>query len=1134
MYLALQDLVDLCVTHLTGPMKIQGDLSSISLSELFKALSDQRATGILSVTSSMGEKHIALARGEITVFSDRLSERTRIGDLLVARGKLDDKKLTEALRFQKQAEKRLVLGELLIEKNFVRKEDIHEAVKFQLEEEICDIFTWKDAAFDFDSTRTAEEIENEWNAIEGAQGHVHRLSIDPQTLLLEATRRMDEWAQFAERVPTPYLCFRVSKKGEDLYAKTSPQNQRMIKLIREGRTLETTVKLSFVGRFTTYKSVVRFLDDGWISPYPTAELRFLASEHRTQDRFADALFIYRRLHALADTDAVRQALQKSIDDTIDHILRLKSSGRRPEGLDFVSHKEAAASFKRRQKIFHAVSVAILLSAIIAGYAWWLANKSKAPPPEKYQAAVAEVNTALDEGHFEDAILIWHRFSVSHVDPESEWGKSVQDRHDLLLHLYRNHVEKLFHEAKFLQDTGKLEQAEEAYKRMMIECPNNIHIDEVKAAFTVIEERRVGLRESKDLETWTAKLNTALEHESHRQYERAKACFIEASEGAPAGSTVRGDAEKGLARLQRISARIRDSYQIALERLKERKAEKVIEMIEGIQSEWPEDEWAQKARKQSVYLRSQHLRLREDVVAARGEEERGQPANALKTYERILKEYAEFEESLSVIPRMEELGAKMQNAGELLARVRAAEKVHNIVEARSGYGQLLAIHRSFLVAQKVGVPVQIASHPSGAAIKVNGIEKGKTPAQVELPAGEDLVLSIEFVGFAPFERRIVRLEPADLEITARLERAAFRILKLSNSVKVPPMLLDGILYLSAGASVMACESNGSRILWTSDSLSSERAAVALGPDRRGLDDTPNWWHLQAQPLVTRDGTLIVPSPLRETHTVKKADGSSKVLFKLPAEPVGACYLETGSALAGKELLACAYGDGKVRVYDLAAPKIPIWTQVLAEGDPLHAVPVGGILPAGPGTCVTVSRSGLLRAWELATGRKLWELPLGAEISDVQSGPAESKVQGRRHAALTTRKGGLILADIAQGKKLWEYLPEHPGDRINAASVDTKRVYATSRNGTFLAFPVDRALGALKTLWEKPLDDTGAVSLPAGATVYVPTNSGTILAIASDSGKELWRFRCKGKPLTLAVSDKYLYVCTSESELVVLEK
>ena len=82
-------------------MNLKGDLDISGIAELFKTLSSQNTTGLLSVTSLMGEKLIALSQSDILVFSNPFIESPRFGEVLIARGLLSDTQMAEALMEQK-------------------------------------------------------------------------------------------------------------------------------------------------------------------------------------------------------------------------------------------------------------------------------------------------------------------------------------------------------------------------------------------------------------------------------------------------------------------------------------------------------------------------------------------------------------------------------------------------------------------------------------------------------------------------------------------------------------------------------------------------------------------------------------------------------------------------------------------------------------------------------------------------------------------------------------------------------------------------------------------------------------------------------------------------------------------------
>ena len=123
-------------------MKLKGDLDSIGLASIPDSLHPTRNRRADS-NGRFRRKVIAIAHGEIAVLSDRTAERVRIGDLLVARGKMTEAQLSEALKIQRTSEQRSRLGDVLVKQNLIKPQDIAESLKFQVEEEIYELFTWK-------------------------------------------------------------------------------------------------------------------------------------------------------------------------------------------------------------------------------------------------------------------------------------------------------------------------------------------------------------------------------------------------------------------------------------------------------------------------------------------------------------------------------------------------------------------------------------------------------------------------------------------------------------------------------------------------------------------------------------------------------------------------------------------------------------------------------------------------------------------------------------------------------------------------------------------------------------------------------------------------------------------------------
>ena len=118
----------------------KGNLEILNLSDIFQSLAMNRHSGTLIVNDGKREKKIFFAEGEISLLSS--GKRQRLGDMLIAAGKITAEDLDLALKLQKQSRKKL--GEILVEEGFCEQSDIEALLRQQIEEEIYDLFLWRE------------------------------------------------------------------------------------------------------------------------------------------------------------------------------------------------------------------------------------------------------------------------------------------------------------------------------------------------------------------------------------------------------------------------------------------------------------------------------------------------------------------------------------------------------------------------------------------------------------------------------------------------------------------------------------------------------------------------------------------------------------------------------------------------------------------------------------------------------------------------------------------------------------------------------------------------------------------------------------------------------------------------------
>jgi len=1155
--------------------KLKGNLDSVSLGSLFQTLVEQRATGVLTIsrpseptaaphagaplraaaepakpsprgpgkgpsTSVLAisrpqeQKVIAIALGEIAVVTDKRADRSRLGELLVARGRLTESQLAEAFKIQRESQQRSRLGELLIKRGLIKAEDILSCLKFQLEEEICDLFTWKGAQFEFDSDVSIEDACYD----ELGEFHVQRFSIEPQALIAEASRRTGEWKTIEARLPTPYLCFKLSAKGEELGPKANTSTQQLIKLVKEGRTVETIVKRSHTGRFNVCRGLIKMLDDGWIFPYPAQELPALAAEHRAHRRYSDALFIYRRLLEATAGDFERRELQSLINDTMQALHKAQETGEQAEGAEIISYKEAAARFRHRRAFRQIAGLLFLGLALIV--ATWELTQAYRPPPrlvEEYQQATKDAELAVKDHDYEKAGKILKAFYERIPNKDCQTAILVLKQMEEELPLQsKKYLEKLLSKVKALEEQGHLEEAEEQYRSLLKAYAGSPDAKPIEAALERIAASRKVREEARRLKELRASLDHAQELLMQKKYTSARDAFQKFIAAAEAGAPERQEAENGLAKIKDVEAEVEKAVKAAEALLSGHKGEQAIQKLAAAALIWPDLPLTAEAARRSQDLKARLEQANREFRDAEAVAKGGGLVEALDAFRRIERGWPEFELQSKVAEHVTELNNKI---GVLEEQARHARQAFDTdqVKGRQLFALLLQEQPAFMAARRIAVPVHITSLPAGATVRIDDqVVPGLTPLDHFVTSGTAFSVRWEKPGYDALTRKFERLPLEDLfEVRGALDRQAFQV-ELKPGILAPPVVLEQNLYVLHGATLTVLDLQGKEQLWSlPEPLLDDTVTTHPNPDGVGPPQFVNersWWWPRTAPEPSEPGRLLLPLRSREIVEldIRNHSVARKLISALPVEPVGRVYLERDTARTGKSLLAVGCADGKIRTFDLALPAAPLWEK---PADPDNPPPKGalaaGLASLQSGSVLALSLSGRLTAFDLANGKETGHLDLQAPLAadnSLSCSPQEHL------AALVLEKGGVIVVDAGKLERVWELPVARALDEASHATVAGEGIYVLTRDGLLRRFPRDKRTDKPPALWSRPLDG-GAVAPPAvGQNVYVATQAGTLYALDPGDGHEKWKYKLKGTATHLLEHGNVLYVATKEGQLLIL--
>jgi hypothetical protein len=236
---------------------LKGDVEILGLGNLLQLLAMNHKEGILTLIRGDDRKTIHFATKGMRLLSSSMKRINKLGKILLRRKRISKEDLDALLKEQKLLGWKL--GQIAVESGLVQKRDVEEALREQIEEEIFDMFMWKEAAFEFVEGR-APKVE-ESNPLSGVT-----FDANVTTLLLEAARRADELLMIRRILTDDDMT--ISKFPFEIQADELGQDMEtvdeVLPLINGRRSVREIVNASIYPRFVTMRAIYRLLVLGYI------------------------------------------------------------------------------------------------------------------------------------------------------------------------------------------------------------------------------------------------------------------------------------------------------------------------------------------------------------------------------------------------------------------------------------------------------------------------------------------------------------------------------------------------------------------------------------------------------------------------------------------------------------------------------------------------------------------------------------------------------------------------------------------------------------------------------------------------------------------------------------------------------
>jgi hypothetical protein len=171
-------------------MAIEGPLRELGVHDVFQLLDLTRKTGVLRVRSALRDKDgvVQFYNGRVVDASTR-DESHQLGRMLVQAARITEDELSRALEMQANSPAPRRIGEILVSLGAISPRELERQVRRQVEAVVFELLSWSEGYFTF------EEGGPEVDSVQAAA------ALTAEALLMEAARRIDEWARMADRIP---------------------------------------------------------------------------------------------------------------------------------------------------------------------------------------------------------------------------------------------------------------------------------------------------------------------------------------------------------------------------------------------------------------------------------------------------------------------------------------------------------------------------------------------------------------------------------------------------------------------------------------------------------------------------------------------------------------------------------------------------------------------------------------------------------------------------------------------------------------------------------------------------------------------------------------------------------------------
>lgn len=230
-------------------MPLEGSLEDLSLIDIFQLLSMGDNTGLLTIknadTGEVGK--VYFNKGD-PISAMREKDIGKLPEMLVEAHLISPDRVKDAVSYQKELG--INIEQALLKLGLISRINLEKFVRNYIEERIYEFFSWHRGEFRFVDTER-EEIST-----------IH-LQISTENLIMEGSRRIDEWDRILKKFPSSDVVLKLSHVKEEKIDLTSSE-WAIISKIDGKKTLKELTEIRGRKDFNTYKTIYGLVSTGLV------------------------------------------------------------------------------------------------------------------------------------------------------------------------------------------------------------------------------------------------------------------------------------------------------------------------------------------------------------------------------------------------------------------------------------------------------------------------------------------------------------------------------------------------------------------------------------------------------------------------------------------------------------------------------------------------------------------------------------------------------------------------------------------------------------------------------------------------------------------------------------------------------